>query len=135
MSLLHVGPDELDAQLQLRRRRCRRVNAWNTNIELVGVELDRDVAQPQFRIGADVLGFVTQLNIHGRHGYGQFRLDDAGLAELANVITTYLQLPAPPIEVQVTLQQPRRRRKKAPPASVEQLTEVQLIKRRMMEGR
>jgi hypothetical protein len=138
VGVLHLRPDEIDAQLELRRRRCRRVNVWGTFIGIEDVQLQRDVAEPQFSLGPhNEIGFVTRLSIQARQGQAHVYLSDADLRELADTINTYLQRPGPPVQVNVQLQQPRprRRKKKAAPAALEQLTEEQLIKRRMLEGR
>lgn len=135
---VQVRREQLGALLEQRRHRLRRVNVRNLNIELADVQLERDVAEPNFVTAEDgPLGFSTRLNLHGRGGYMQICLDDLGLRELADAINTYLERPQPPIELKVLLEQPKKkaRKRRAPAAAPEQLDEVAAIKKKMMEGR
>jgi hypothetical protein len=124
------GTGELEAELQARRNRCRRVDSN------VGGHTALDDVQVRTHDDGRGVVFISRLNIHGRDGSMQLYVTDGQMVEIVDVLTKYLELPQRPVEVKLVLEErARARTRKAPAAAREQLDEVALIKRRMMEGR
>jgi hypothetical protein len=115
-------------QVSLRRGRMETNGQdWNVYLEPGNIYEDRETRQP-------LLTVRLQLNWQNYFCSGEF--PDRMLVTLRDMIGRYLELPQQPVRVEVMLQEPKRRRRRAraqPAGDVD--NEKEAIKRRMLEGR